>query len=448
MKILLIVPAYPKVIVDTTSIPLGLASIGTCLKQEGFDVTCIDASVSNLDIMPFDYQEYDVIGVQLHSVEGLSNGLKYIKSVDQQSDAKIVVGGVVATLYSEELLQYKEIDYIILNEGEITFVELANALQNHEDLSSIAGLIINMEKPIRTGQREFIKDLNDIPIIDRTLFEYGKYKQWSIITSRGCPFRCKFCTVPAFWRNSYRQRSPKNVFDEIRQLVEQYNVSKIFILDDSFTANKRNTMSLLSMIRNWESKFEWACLTRADLIDEELAAAMADTGCSTISIGVESANQDTLDALNKHLNLETIEKAIAIIKKVKIRVRCSYIFGFPEEKVQHLENNIRFIQKTQPDEVQIYPLFPYYGTELFREEQLGLDLIEKGKDALQPVIGTKHLSKDTIAQYVKRCVDLLQEDGYTWLSSYSTAPRKGDFGKVVMTEFAPIQALKCMMQRY
>ena len=444
MKILLIVPAYPKVIVDTTSIPLGLASIGTCLKQVGFDVTCIDTSVSNLDMMAIDYKKYDIVGIQLHSVEGLSNGIKFIKNVNQQTDAKIVVGGVVATLYSEELLKYKEIDYIILNEGENTFVELANALQNHEDLLKIAGLIINAEKPVKTGQRDFIKDLNDIPIIDRTLFEYGKYKQWSIITSRGCPFRCKFCTVPSFWRNSYRQRSPENVFEEIQQLVEQYDVSKIFILDDSFTANKRSTMSLLNMIRNWGRKFEWACLTRADLIDEELAAAMAEAGCSTISMGVESANQDTLDALNKHLKLKTIEKAIAIIKKVKIRVRCSYIFGFPEEREQHLENNIRFIQKTQPDEVQIYPLFPYFGTELFRGNQLGLDLFENGKDALQPVIGTKYLSKDTIAKYVKLCVDVLQEDGYTWMSSYSTAPRKGDFRKVVMTEFAPIQALKCM----
>lgn len=442
MKILLVVPAYPKVILDTTSIPIGMASIGTCLKNEGFEVTCIDASVSQIETMPIDYKDFDIIGVQLHSVEGLADGIKYIKGINRLTDAKIVVGGVAATLYCDVLLQHKEIDYIILYEGEYTFVELAKAILHHTADTEIAGLIINQKNPFRTKSRELIKDLNKIPLIDRTLFEYKKYKQWSIITSRGCPYRCKFCTVPAFWQNSYRQRSPQNVFTEIKQLVEEYGVSKIFILDDSFTANKKNTKTLLAMIKNSGLKFEWACLTRADLIDENLVSAMAEAGCSTISIGVESANQDTLDILNKHLKLESIEQAIAMIKKVKIRVRCSYIFGFPNETEKHLENNIKFIQKTQPNEVQIYPLFPYFGTELFREEKVGLDLFSKGKDALQPLIDTKYLSKVTIASYVRHCVDVLIKDGYTWMSSYSTTPQKGEYEKVVMTEFAPIQALK------
>ena len=100
-----------------------------------------------------------------------------------------------------------------------------------------------------------------------------------------------------------------------------------------------------------------------------------------------------------------------------------------------------FIKKTLPDEVQIYPLFPYFGTELFREQDMGFQNFVKGKDALHPLIGTSSLSKEDIAEYVKQCVDMLQAEGYVWLSSYSTLPQKGNFNKVVMTEFAPIQSL-------
>ena len=353
----------------------------------------------------------------------------------------LIVGGVVATMYYKSIISYREVDFIILNEGEYTFVELVKNTQQGKDVSSIPGLVVNSDPPIVTMPRKMIANIDKLPIIDRSLFEWGKYKQWSIITSRGCPFKCKFCTVPSFWKNTYRQRSPENVFREICILVEHYGVNKIFILDDSFTANKGNTLKLLSMIKDYKINFEWACLTRADLLDEELVSTMAETGCSTISIGVESANQDTLDYLNKKIKLQTIEYAISLIKKYKIRVRCSYIFGFPNETERHLDNNIMFIKKTLPDEVQIYPLFPYFGTELFREQDLGYQNFVKGKDALQPLIGTSFLSKDDITRYVKKCVDILKAEGYVWLSSYSTLPQKGKYNKVVMTEFAPIQSL-------
>ena len=441
MKVLLIVPVYPKIIIDTTSIPLGLASIATCLKIEGHEVDCIDCSVTNFDAKNVDYNKYDFIGIQLHSVESLVDGIKFIKHVRKHTSAYIIVGGVVATMYYKFISTNKEIDYIILNEGEYTFIELLNFIQEGKDVSEIAGLVINQKVPIVTKPREMIDDINKLPIVDRSLFEWKKYKQWSIITSRGCPYRCKFCTVPSFWKNTYRQRSPENIFEEIRMLVEEYGADKIFILDDSFTANKRKTMSLLAMIKNYKYKFEWACLTRADLLDEDLVKAMAETNCSSISIGVESANQDTLDLLNKRLTLKTIESAISLIKKYQIRVRCSYIFGFPNETESHLQNNILFIQRTMPHEVQIYPLFPYFGTELFREQDMDYKIFVNGKDALNPIMGTSYLSKSQIAKYVKTCVEVLQSEGYTWLSSYSTLPHKGKYDKVVMTEFAPIQSL-------
>lgn len=440
MRILLIEPEYPKVVLDTTSIPLGLASIATFLYNNGFDVTCFDGSISTLE-GKFDYKEYDLIGIQFHSFESLSLCIELVKKIKTKTNAWIVAGGVVATFYTNELLKHKEIDFIILNEGEDSFLKLVTALSKNENINTLSGIAINAEYPIINHEIFFRKDIDFFPIPNRKLFEWQKYKQWSIVTSRGCPYKCKFCTIPSFWKNTYRQRSPENIFQEIQYLATEFQVKKIFILDDTFTVNKQRTIALLSLLKDSDIKIEWACLTRADLLDAELLQLMKETGCSTISLGVESANQDTLDFLDKNIKLKTIEDAISLIKKYDIRVRCSFIFGFPNENETHLINNISFLKKTKPNEVQIYPLFPYFGTELNRDKSIDVFDFSLGKDALNPIFETQNLSKEIISKYVKECVEDLQKDGYVWLSSYSIPPQKSNYNNVVMTEFAPIQSL-------
>lgn len=439
MKILLIEPQYSNVVFDTTSIPLGLASIATVLSNNGYDVTCFDGSIEKNNGL-FDYTKYDLIGIQFHSFEAINYCIQLAKSIKKQSKSPIVAGGVAATLYIKELIQYEEIDFIIPYEGEDIFLNLANALSAKGDVSFIKGLVHRKEKWNVEGP-SFREDIDTFPIPRRELFHWQKYGQWSIVTSRGCPYNCKFCTVPSFWKHTYRQRSPENIFNEIKLLVNEFGVKKIFILDDTFTVSKIRTTKLLNLILENNIKIEWACLTRADLLDDDLLKLMKESGCSTISIGVESANQDTLDYLNKGIRLETIENAINLIKKHKIRVRCSFIFGFPNETELHLKNNIAFIKKTQLNEIQIYPLFPYYGTELNRNnEYQDLDFFH-GKDALHPIFETENLKREIIAKNVNECVMEMEKKGYVWLSSHSIIPQKRGFKKVIMTEFAPIQAL-------
>lgn len=441
IKILLIDPKYSKIVLDTTSIPLGLASIATVLHDNGFDVACFDGSVEDIDGR-FDYSKYDLIGVQFHSFEAIDYCMKLVNDIKALADTKIVIGGVAATLYMQELLQYNSIDYIIPYEGEDAFLNLAQAISCNRDTSIIRGVVTRDKKWDVEKEVNFRENIDTFPIPRREMFQWDKYRQWSIITSRGCPFNCKFCTVPSFWRHTYRQRSPQKIFNEIKLLVDKFHVEKIFILDDSFTVSKNRTMELLNMILESNIKIEWACLTRADLLDDDLLKLMKNTGCTTISLGVESANQDTLDFLNKSIKLVAIENAIKLIKKNGIRVRCSFIFGFPNETEQHLKNNIDFIKKTQPDEIQIYPLFPYYGTELNRNNEFENLDFSVGKDALRPIFETEKLKKKTIARYVRKCVKDMQRIGYVWLSSHSRLPQKQGLKNVIMTEFAPIQALE------
>ena len=439
MKILLIEPRYSKVVLDTTSIPLGLASIATVLCNNGHEVKCLDGSVDNIEDS-FDYSEYDLIGIQFHSFEAIDYCIKLVKDIKRKSNIPIVAGGVAATFYYQELLQYEEIDFFILYEGENTFLNLANTIAAKGNINIIPGIAMKGKK-ILDNEIYYRKDINSFPIPQREMFNWQKYGQWSIITSRGCPYDCKFCTVPSFWRHTYRQRSPENIFQEIKLLIDKFGAKKIFILDDSFTVSKSRTIKLLNLIIENNVQIEWACLTRADLLDDDLLKLMKASGCSTISIGVESANQDTLNYLNKNIDLVTIENTIELIKQNGIRVRCSFIFGFPNETELHLKNNITFLKRTKPDEIQIYPLFPYYGTELNRNNEFKNMDFSLGKDALFPILETENLKKETISKYVKECVIEMQNLGYVWISSHSIPPQKKGFKNVIMTEFAPIQAL-------
>lgn len=441
LNILLIEPKYPKIILDTTSIPLGLASIATVLCEGGHNVTCLDCSVDGMDEFS-NYSEYDLIGIQFHSFEAIEQCIKLATYIKTISKTIIVAGGVAATFSMYELLTNEAIDFIIPYEGEDSFLNLANTISSKGNPTLVKGVISKGNNIDTTDEFIFRDDINSLPIPKRELFNWEKYGQWSIITSRGCPFNCKFCTVPSFWKHTYRQRSPENIFQEIKLLTEQFGAKKIFILDDSFTVSKTRTIQLLNLILNNNIQIEWACLTRADLLDDELLSLMKASGCSTISIGVESANQDTLDYLNKEIRLSVIEKTISLIKKHGIRVRCSFIFGFPNETVEHLKNNISFLKRTRPDEIQIYPLFPYFGTALNLNDEFKEIDFSRGKDALYPIIDTEHLDKETISRYVKECISEMQELNYVWLSSHSETPQKKGFQKVIMTEFAPIQALE------
>lgn len=441
-EIALVQPDYQNIVPDTTSIPLGIAWLSSYLKKNDYDVDCFDLSIGDDHI---DWSNYKIIGIQIHSEESLSYVLELIQRFKKKSNSIIIAGGPVATLAWSKVIEVNEVDFVILNEGEIPLAKLASYILRKEGcLEKIDGIVYRNKEGVIINNTKLssISDLDTIPIPDRNAFRWDKYKQWSIITSRGCPYRCRFCSSPNFWNNSFRQRSPENVYGEICHIEKLYGVKKFFILDDTFTINEKNTNKLLDLIIAGEHHFEWACLTRADLLNEGLLIKMKKAGCTTISLGVESANQDTLDYLHKDIKLESYEKVIPLIKNVGIRVRCSFIFGLPNENIQHLNNNIEFILSTQPDEIQIYPLFPYDGTELSKCHDFTQHAKMEKKDALNPVIETLTLKSSDIKNSVMQCIDELKSIGYTWLSSYEIVPQKGNYDKVVMTEFAPIQKLE------
>lgn len=449
MNIALINLSYPNIVRDTLSIPLGLAWISSVLKGQGYNVSCIDLALCPEDINIIEENYFDVICFQLHSEEAYNNSVMQISEIKRENKSIIIVGGITATLFWKQIVKNRHIDFVVIGEGEVTILELLSYIKDSQiDIFNIKGIAFRDGNDIvNTGQRVLIENLDNLPLPDRESFKASDYPQWSIITSRGCPYSCAFCTVPQIWDGKYRFRSSKNVYEEICNLSVKFKMNKFFILDDTFTFKRNNVIELMNLLISDPRDFEWACLSRGDLLDEELIFLLKKAGCTEISIGIESANQDILTKINKNLSLTKTEEAIMLLKKYDIRVRCSYIFGLPFETIQHVENSIDFILKTQPHEVQIYPMFKYTGTEIFSNKEFDIkestirDLSGIKKNALNPIFETENLSKEQINSLVRKCIKSLEELGYTWLSSSKNNLQKKYINKVVMTEFAPIQSL-------
>ena len=450
LKIAMIHPDYQCKVPETLSIPLGLAWISAYLEEFGFRHECYDLALSPQDKKKLTSREYDVICCQLHSIETLEDSLTLLEEIkEMHPTTKIVVGGIVATFLWDELLDRNFVDFVITGEGEKTALELLKNIKESDFslLKEIRGIAFrHKNRKSFTGHRDFIKNLDDIPLPNRNAFNWREYPQWSIITSRGCPYECSFCTVPRFWRCTVRFRSPENIYYELCKLEQEYGMKKFFILDDTFSSVRRRVRKLMNMIIEGKHDFEWACLTRADCLDRELLNMFKKAGCTEISFGVESANQKTLDFLKKNLKVSQIEKTVSMSKKIGFRVRCSFIFGLPNEKEEDVVRTINFILRMEPHEVQIYPLFPYPGTPIFQNpEKYGTvisspDFRTWRKNALNPIAETEYLSRENIIDLVNFCIEQLKKRGYIWIPG-DNKPKKYPIEKCVMTEFSPIQAL-------
>lgn len=447
-KVALVHPDYNSKVEETLSVPLGLAWICAYLKKYDIDVECYDYSAlgikSNREL-----KDNDIICVQVHSHETLSESIKFIENIKLYlPESIIIVGGIIPTLDWNKLKEYKFIDIIIVGEGEICLKKTIQSINknngkiNKEEIRLISGAMIRDEikdkKDISYG--EIIQNLDELPDPDRDAFGCENYKQWSIITSRGCPYKCRFCTVPSFYNGRIRYRGIQSVINEILDLNTRFGMTKFFILDDTFTINRQRVIEFSQSIIETNIKFEWVCLVRLDTIDDEMLKIMRQAGCVQVSCGVESINQKTLNYLQKGITKLKIERGLKLLKANNFRIRTSFIFGLPTEDEEDINNTIDFICEYEPDEVQIYPYMPYTGTELSKEVE-AVDFYNDRiiKNSSTPLVNSK-ISKEEISSLVQLCVNRLKLKGYFWVPGDKKVG-KSSLNKVVMTEFCPVQTL-------
>lgn len=303
----------------------------------------------------------------------------------------------------EAMNQYPQIDVVIRGEYEETAKELASG----KPFNEIAGITWRgPEGPVRNPERGYIQNVDDIPFPARHLIDNSLYirpdtgeLQTTIVTSRGCPFPCVYCLAPVVSGNKVRTRSPRNVLAEIKECVEKHGIRNFLFRSDLFTGKKTWVKELCQAIQDEKLDIKWSCNSRIDTLEEDMLIAMRDAGCWLIAFGVEHGDPEMLELMRKQLDYEKIEPAIQLCKKVGIKTSVYFLIGLPWESRNTFEKTKAFARKLDPDFVEFFYTYPFYGTEYY-EVAVKEGLLKEGElphaAYNSPAIPTKYLSVDEL----------------------------------------------------
>ena len=360
---------------------LGIGYMAAVLEKNGYDVDVLDASALELT--------YDEIGEEILkrnpdivSISALTPTIGVaLDSADKIKEVKpdtiVVLGGYHPTFEYESVLEEPSVDVVVRGEGEYTFLDLVRTVENGGDLADVQGLAFHDENNfslVVTPDRPIIEDLDELPFPAFHLFPMEKYRILNIttnvatiITTRGCPMQCSFCSSAALHGHHLRRRSPENVCDEIEVRLNEQNIDTIAFMDDTFTLNKKFVRDFCAEIKRRNLKFWWGCTSRVDTLDEELLQLMKDSGCITIFIGVESADQQMLEKMNKNITVSKTESAFRLARKVGIRTIASCVIGMPEDTKESMKKTIDFVKSLNPNYALYSLATPYPGTRFYNE---------------------------------------------------------------------------------
>jgi anaerobic magnesium-protoporphyrin IX monomethyl ester cyclase len=398
----------------TTFAPLGVLYISSVLEKKGHAVRIKDAAISPCrePDLKKDCMWADAAGVSI-TTPGYQNALQIVKALHSiDSGLPVVVGGPHVTFQSAQMLGYPEVDIAVRGEGEYTMVELVECLfEGKGDLKDITGITYRTDNTIQmTPDRPFIEDLDALPFPARHLVDLTAYKYaGSLVTGRGCPYKCIFCAAGPLSGYRYRVRSPENVVDEIRTCYDTFGIDHFFFADDTFTAIPERALKVCSLIKKMDS-VTWKCEARANTLTPELLQTMAESGCVTMQIGVESGSDEILKKIRKGTTTDMVRKAVKWAVDSHITVICSFIIGHPYDTVETVKKSIAFGQELRSlsreglVRTEFSLATPLPGSVLYEQaDELGVRLLTQnweGYNSFEPVIETEHLTKSQLRSFI------------------------------------------------
>lgn len=362
--------------------PLGLGYIAAVLRRDGHKVSLLDPEAEGISYPAIakriEQSNPDVIGIS-SATPNFAYAVKIAK-IAKDLSIPTILGGTHASSLPEMILEkHREIDIIVIGEGEITVSRLCEAIEKGEDIKNIEGIAYRKkEKIIKTGLRKPIPNIDDLPfpardLIDMSLYRPHSYidtgeKSATMITSRGCPNRCIFCASHITMGKKFRAHSPEYVIREIRHLIEDYKVEHIVLNDDTFTLDPERVKKICKELISKRIKIEWSCLARTNTITYEILELMKKAGCNCVAFGVESGDPHILENLKKGATIEDSRKAFDIANKIGIKTLAFFIFGAPDDNVATIKKTIRFAKELKPTLAFFNMMIPYPGTEIFEKD--------------------------------------------------------------------------------
>jgi radical SAM superfamily enzyme YgiQ (UPF0313 family) len=287
---------------------------------------------------------------------------------------RVVVGADHPTVFPEQFLRDPNVDFVVRGEGEETIAELVRHLAKDRNAApaGIAGVSYRDDGGYRhNADREPIADLDSLPLpaIDSltNMKAYRPVDFGAMMTSRGCPYGCTFCGVPTVWGRKVRYRSPENVLAEIELMMGRFGTEYFSFRDSSFTLHRGRVMEICEKILERGLRIQWECLTRADLLDEELVGAMSKAGCVAVRLGVESGSPRILRHMNKNVELDCVRQASKLLHRFDMYWAAYILVGTPQETHESVRETVDFVKEINPPFVTLARFAPIPGTPMYDE---------------------------------------------------------------------------------
>ncbi len=358
---------------------LGLLYISSHLKTKGFEVDLYDTTFVTL----VDFESYlhstrpELVGFYCNLMTK-QNVLKQMRMC-KEIGARVILGGPEPASYAQEYINAGA-DVIVDGEGELTLEELIHHLnsQDMHGLADIKGIIFQSDdgKLVKTAARDHIQDLSSQPWPDRDSIDMDRYlgtwKRYhgkssvSLITARGCPYVCKWCSHSVFGF-SHRRRRPEEVVEEVAWIAEHYDPDQLWYADDVLTIHPRWFIKFAALLQARDLRIPYECISRADRLNEQIIDALAATGCYRLWIGAESGSQRVLDAMMRKTDALDIQEKTKMLQAKGIEVGMFIMLGYDGEDVSDIEATVKHLKASNPDTFLTTVAYPIKGTAYYQE---------------------------------------------------------------------------------
>jgi len=388
VRVLLVNPSYP--FEEFPRLLVTLPYVAAALRADGHEVEILDLLLARTTpekierrMARFRPELVGITSVTLnhHIAAGIA---EVVRKCDET--VPIAMGGPHVSFEIESSFRdLPALDYIGIGEGEHTMVELARALGGRMDVRDVRGLALREPgagRIVRNAPRPLEDDLDTLPLPARELVPLARYLAFdshaSVVTSRGCPYECIFCSAPQWTGRKVRYRDPVSCVDEIEELA-RLGFTEITIEDDLFTLYRKHFLAVCGELERRATGIRWNAFSRVDTITPEIVQTMARAGCQAICFGVESGNQEVLDLVKKNSNLQKVKDAMRMTQDAGISALASFIIGLPGETEETLRKTVAFADELQSEFGSLYGfhiLAPFPGTEVREKaKEYGLDIL-------------------------------------------------------------------------
>jgi len=365
------------------ALPMGIGYVASYLKNkmgQDIDILFLDCLRDKYDHNKFsDYVKEvkpDMIGITANSME-INSALKCC-NITKIINRRIitVIGGPHATVLPEEVLSNKDVDFIFRGEADLSFYEFIKSLQNRSAFSGIPGLGYKSKGKMEFNPVEMPQNLDELPMMDLNLMQFKRYPKTykmkyypsaPILTSRGCPFPCTYCSARRISGEKFRSRSPENIVREIKQIKSQYNVREFEVWDDNFTLNNKRAHEFCDLLIQEKINLPWWCPNglRLETLDETLLKKMSMAGLYSIGLGIESGSPRTQRNMRKNLDFDKLKKIVKLGNKYGIRMEGFFILGYPTETEEDILQTIGLAKELPLKRAAIFLFQPIPGSEIY-----------------------------------------------------------------------------------